>query len=237
MPARASRSRAACGWLATMPSSKPALAQPAQQAVDFGPQLEDVEVARHGAHALADAVDRARIAAAQRLDHVDDRRRARRPRPLPPTPRRSSPGRLECPPVRRPRRWRRRPRFPRRTPCRWGRRRRTGLRDRPSLQRLEIGGERLARQHQLKPQPFVEGSRAPVWLVRVVRMKGRDEQILEPVLSQPMFDRGDQCSSETLAMMIGIDCQPVDFRTDGAVPLEQQQAVCTARRCAPSSSP
>ena len=70
MPARASRSRAACGWLATMPSRSPRSLQAAQQAVDFGPQLEDVEIARHGAHALADAVDRARIAAAQRLDHV-----------------------------------------------------------------------------------------------------------------------------------------------------------------------
>src|SRR5215207_10992700 len=47
------------------PKSTPA--EPAQQTVDFGPQLEDVEIARHRAHALADAVDRPRIAAAQRL--------------------------------------------------------------------------------------------------------------------------------------------------------------------------
>ena len=71
MPARANRSRAACGWLATMPSWSPRSLQATQQAVDFGPQLEDVEVARHGAHALADAVDRPRIATAQRLDHVE----------------------------------------------------------------------------------------------------------------------------------------------------------------------
>ena len=50
---------------------KPALAQATQQAVNIGPQLEDVEIARHGAHALADAVDRPRIAAAQRLDHME----------------------------------------------------------------------------------------------------------------------------------------------------------------------
>ena len=54
-----------------MPSWSPRSLQPTQQTVDFGPQLEDVQVARHGAHALADAFDRARIATAQRLDHVE----------------------------------------------------------------------------------------------------------------------------------------------------------------------
>ena len=49
---------------------EPALAQAAQQAVDPGPELENVEIADHGAQRCADAVDRPRIAAAQGLDHV-----------------------------------------------------------------------------------------------------------------------------------------------------------------------
>ena len=50
--------------------AQPKSVQAAQQAVDLGPELEDVEVADHGAHPVADALDRLRIAAAQCLDHV-----------------------------------------------------------------------------------------------------------------------------------------------------------------------
>ena len=69
MPARSSRSRAASGWLATMPSFRPCRAGGAAG------RRSRAAAGRHRGcrswpHPLAHALDRSRIAAAQRLDHV-----------------------------------------------------------------------------------------------------------------------------------------------------------------------
>jgi hypothetical protein len=69
MPARPNRSRG-LQLVGDDAELEAAVAQAAQHAVDLGPELEDVEVANHGAHALVHALDGLRIAAAQRFDHV-----------------------------------------------------------------------------------------------------------------------------------------------------------------------
>src|SRR5688500_10328277 len=78
--------------------------------------------------------------------------------------------------------------------------RRTGSRDTAWLQRLEVVGERVGwripRQRQFKSQPLVKGPRAPVGLVRIIRMESHHEEILQPLLPQLAFDRADQSPPE-----------------------------------------
>jgi len=55
-------------------------------------------------------------------------------------------------------------------------------------------------------------------------MERHDEEKPYLLFPQPVFDRADQGLAGSLPVMVRIDAQPIDFRADGAVPLEQQQA-------------
>src|SRR5580700_2619701 len=55
-------------------------------------------------------------------------------------------------------------------------------------------------------------------------MERHDEKKPDFLFPQPAFDRADQGLSNSLPVIVGVDAKPVNFRADGAVPLEQKQA-------------
>jgi hypothetical protein len=54
-------------------------------------------------------------------------------------------------------------------------------------------------------------------------MERHDEEKPDFLFPQPAFDRTDQGLADALPVMVQVDAQPKDLRTDGAVPFQQRQ--------------